>query len=201
MCIRDRINTYINANSSTNYGIELTYTNTIKKWWDFTSNINLYNANINTQNIENAVQIGGRWAVFGKVNNNLYLPKNWSIQISADYQGKSNLPVTQNQGFGPPMMQAQSSSQGYIEPFYGVDLAVKKTFLKNDMGSATLSINDIFRSRGNTQVSTGDGFSQTYYRLANPQLIKLNLSFRFGKMDVNLFKKNNTSSMEGMQMQ
>jgi len=100
------------------------------------------------------------------------------------------------------MNQAQSSSQGYIKPFYGVDLALKKSFLKNQAASVTLAVNDIFRSRGNTIVSSGEGFTQSYYRLSNPQLIKLNLSYRFGKMDMNMFKKNkNQNSMEGMQMQ
>jgi hypothetical protein len=101
--------------------------------------------------------------------------------VSGDYQGKTNMPITQNQGFGPPMSQAQSSSQGYIKPFYGVDIAIKKSFLKNDIASATLSVNDIFRTRGNTQVSYGEGFTQTYYRLNNPQLVRLNLSIRFDR--------------------
>ena len=196
------INTYINANSSINYGTEFTYTNKIKTWWDFTANVNFYNAKINTDNISSSLATDALWTVFGKINNNFNLPNKWVIQLSGDYQGKTNLPVTQNQGFGPPMNQAQSSSQGYIKPFYGVDLAVKKTFMKNDLASLTLSVNDIFSTRGNTQVSMGEGFSQTYYRLNNPQMVKLNLSIRFGKMDMSLFKKsNNASSMDGMQMQ
>jgi ferric enterobactin receptor len=74
--------------------------------------------------------------------------------------------------------------------------------MKNNAASLTLSANDIFRTRGNTQVSAGDGFSQTYYRLNNPQMIKLNFSVRFGQMDMKMFKRNtNPSSMEGMQMQ
>ncbi|MCP9754841.1 TonB-dependent receptor [Lacihabitans sp. CCS-44] len=198
----DLINTYINANSSDNYGVEFTYTNKIMKWWDFTSNLNFYNSRINTENIENSNSQDALWTAFGKINNSFSLKNKWVIQLSGDYQGKTNMPVSQAQGFGPPMSQAQSSSQGYIKPFYGVDLAIKKSFLKNDVASLTLSANDIFGTRGNTQVSAGDGFSQSYYRLTNPQMIKLNFSFRFGQMDANLFKKNNNaSSMEGMQMQ
>ena len=198
----DLINTYINANSSDNYGVEFTYTNKIMKWWDFTSNVNFYNSRINTENIENSNAQDALWTAFGKINNSFNLKNKWVIQLSGDYQGKTNMPVSQAQGFGPPMSQAQSSSQGYIKPFYGVDLAIKKSFLKNDVASLTLSANDIFGTRGNTQVSAGDGFSQSYYRLTNPQMVKLNFSFRFGQMDANLFKKNNNStSMEGMQMQ
>ena len=197
----DLINTYINANSSDNYGVEFTFTNKIKKWWDFTANLNMYNSKINIENIENSTSQAGLWTAFGKINNNITLKNKWVLQLSGDYQGKSNMPVTQNQGFGPPMSQAQSSSQGYIKPFYGVDLAIKKSFLKNDLASLTLAVNDIFKTRGNTQVSYGEGFNQSYYRLTNPQMIKLNFSFRFGQMDTSLFKKNNNNNMEGMQMQ
>ncbi|QMV66555.1 TonB-dependent receptor [Sphingobacterium paramultivorum] len=195
----DFINTYINANSSKNYGAEFTYTNNLKKWWDLTADLNFYNSKIE---VDEKTPSEGMWTVFGKLNNTFNLQKNWNLQLAFEYQGKTNMPVTQGQTFGPPMNQAQSSSQGYIKPFYGIDFAIKKSFLKNQAASATLAINDIFRTRGNTIVSSGEGFSQTYYRLSNPQLIKLNLSYRFGKMDMNMFKKNkNQNSMEGIQMQ
>ena len=197
----DLINTYINANSSQNYGVEFTYTNKIKKWWDFTANLNAYNSKINTSNIENSTLTSDLWTAFGKINNNFNLKKKWTIQLSGDFQGKTNMPVSQSQGYGPPSA-VQSSSQGYIEPFFGVDMAVKKSFLKKDIASLTLSANDIFRTRGNTIITNGDGFSQSYYRLNNPQMLKLNFSIRFGQMDPKMFKKNNNSSgMENMQMQ
>jgi outer membrane receptor protein involved in Fe transport len=198
----DLINTFINANSSYNYGVEFTYMNKILRFWDITSSLNLYNSRINLSNIANSVQTDAMWTVFGKLNNNFTLPKKYVIQLSFDYQGKTNMPVTQNQGQGgpggggPPMMQAQSSSQGYIMPFYGLDLAIKKSFLKNDLATVTLSFNDIFRTRGNRQVSSGEGFTQTYYRLNNPQNIRLNLSFRFGQMTNSMFKKGGDNGME-----
>ncbi|AIM37196.1 hypothetical protein KO02_11215 [Sphingobacterium sp. ML3W] len=195
----DFINTYINANSSQNYGAEFTYTNSLKKWWDMTADLNFYNSKIE---VDDSTPAEGMWTVFGKLNNTFNIKNNWNLQLAFEYQGKTNMPVTQGQTFGPPMNQAQSSSQGYIKPFYGVDLAIKKSFLKNQAASVTLAVNDIFRTRGNTIVSAGEGFSQTYYRISNPQLVKLNLSYRFGKMDMNIFKKNkNQNSMEGLQMQ
>ncbi|WGQ14219.1 TonB-dependent receptor domain-containing protein [Sphingobacterium faecium] len=194
----DFINTYINANASRNYGAEFTYTNNLKKWWDLTADVNFYNSKIE---VDERVKTDAMWTVFGKLNNTFNIKNNWNFQLAFEYQGKTNMPVTQNQSFGPPMNQAQSSSQGYIKPFYGVDLAIKKSFLKNQAASVTLAVNDIFRSRGNTIVSSGEGFSQTYYRLSNPQLVKLNLSYRFGKMDMNMFKKNKSqNAMEGIQM-
>lgn len=195
------INTFANANSGQSYGAELTAVNPISKWWDLTTNINIYQSQINTNNVPGiGMAWDPIWSVFGKLNNNFKLPQNFTIQLSADYQSKTNLPANPQQGFGPAPVNAQSSSQGYLRPFYGVDIAVKKTFLKDNAASLTLSVNDIFRTRKSDQYSEGIGFTQNYYRLYNPQLIRLNFAYRFGKMDVSLFKRKNMKNQgEGMQ--
>lgn len=191
----DLIYTFINAASSYSYGAEFTSVNYLTKWWDVTSNINVYNSKINTGNISNTIAQDALWSVFGKINNNFKLPHNFTIQLSGDYQSKTNLPVTSNSGQpGPPSMQAQSSSQGYIRSFWGIDAAVRKSFLKDNKATVSLSINDIFRTRKQDQYSYSDYFVQNYYRLNNPQLVRLNFSYRFGKMDVNLFKRTKQSS-------
>lgn len=189
------INTFINANHGETYGLELTSVNAPTRWWDLTTNVNLYRSKISAEGAADPL-----WSVFAKVNNNFKLPQHFTIQLSADYQGKTNLPVNTNQGFGPPN-QAQSASQGYIRPFYGVDAAVKKTFGKEQAASLTLSVNDIFRSRKTDQYSEGPGFTQDYYRLNNPQVLRLNFAYRFGKMDMSLFKRRNMKNqgVENMQ--
>jgi ferric enterobactin receptor len=200
----DIINTYINANSSYSYGAEVTSVNTVAKWWDLTTNVNLYNSKINTDNISGTSQDAiVSW--FGKFNNTFKLPKNFSIQLSAEYQSKTNLPINNNQGGmgGPGFGQAQSSSQGYIRPFWGMDLAVRKSFLKNNAATVSLSFSDMFRTRKQDQHSESIYFTQDYYRLNNPQMVRLNFSYRFGKMDLSLFKRQNTKStgtQDAMQM-
>ncbi|MBC8034057.1 MAG: TonB-dependent receptor [Chitinophagaceae bacterium] len=195
----DLINTYINASSSYSYGAEFTSTNTISKKWDLTTNINVYNSRIRTDNIQAADQ-EALWSVFGKFNTTYKFPKNFSFQLSADFQSKTNLPINRGgQNFGPPS-QAQSSSQGYIKPFWGMDAAVKKTFLANNAAAVSLSMSDIFRTRKSDQYSYGSNFDQQYYRLTNPQMIRLNFTYRFGKMDISLLKRQNMKGQaEGMQ--
>ena len=201
---QDLINTYVNANSSYSYGAELTSINSVKKWWDLTTNINVYNSKINTANVPGAIPQDAIVSWFGKLNNNFKLSKTLSIQLSADYQSKTNLPVNNQQGFmGPPGMQAQSSSQGYIKAFWGTDIAIKKSFMKNNAAAITLSFNDIFRTRANEQISTSPYFYQDYYRLNNPQMVRINFTYRFGKMDMSLFKRQNmksTGTQDAMQM-
>ena len=131
--------------------------------------------------------------MFGKFNSNFKLPKNYAIQFTTTYQSKTNLPINNNAGIGgPPWMQSQSSSQGYILPSWGMDLAFKKSFLKNNAAAITLSINDIFKTRVSNQYSSSAYFTQTYNRLRDPQMFRLNFSYRFGKIDASLFKRKST---------
>lgn len=199
------INTYINANSSQSYGAEITSINTLTKWWDVTTNLNLYNSKINTDNIKGASQ-DAMWSWFGKFNSNFKLPAKFTAQLSATYQSKTNLPISQGGGMMGPggPGQAQSSAQGYIKSSYGVDLALKKTFLKNDAASVTFSISDIFKTRRMNQYSYSEYFVQNYNRLRDPQMFRINFAYRFGKIDMSLFKRKNMNSnsqgaTEGMQ--
>ncbi|MEP7375768.1 MAG: TonB-dependent receptor [Chitinophagaceae bacterium] len=199
------VNTFINANSSKAYGAELTSINYLTKWWDISTNLNLYNSKINTDNITGTSQ-GALWSWFGKFNSNFKLPSKFTTQLTATYQSKTNLPVNSGGGgMGPGgPQQAQSSSQGYIKPSYGIDLAIKKTFMKNDAASITLSMSDIFKTRISEQYSYSEYFTQTYSRLRDPQMFRLNFAYRFGKIDMSLFKRKNTKqdmqgATEGMQ--
>ena len=197
------INTYINANSSYSYGAEVTSINYLNKWWDVTTNLNIYDSKINVSNVAGSSQ-PALLSAFGKLNNNFKLPKNYTIQLSGNYQSKTNLPVNQGGGGpgggGPFGGGTQSSSQGYIKAFYGVDIAFKKTFLKSNAAALTLSVNDIFRTRIQEQYSASPLFIQDYSRLRDPQMFRLNFSYRFGKLDMSLFKhKNMKGEQEGAQ--
>jgi ferric enterobactin receptor len=202
----DIINTYENANFSKTIGAELTSVTTITKWWDLTANLNLYNSVINTENLGQASQ-GALWSWFGKLNSNFKMPAKFKLQITGIYQSKSNLPVNTNSGqMGPPGGGApQSAAQGYIAAFWAVDAAVSRSFLKNDAATISLSMGDIFRTRWSRQHSENAFFEQDYDRLRDPQLLRLNFTWRFGKMDVSLFKRKNLNSsgsqdaMQGMQ--
>jgi ferric enterobactin receptor len=196
------INTFINANSSQSYGAELTSVNTLAKWWDISTNVNIYNSKIDASNVKGSSQ-EGMWSWFGKFNSNFKLPAKFTTQLTATYQSKTNLPISTGGGFGPggggpPMGNAQSAAQGYIKPTYGFDIAVKKTFMKNDAASVTLSVSDIFKTRRSVQYSYSEYFTQTYNRLRDPQMVRLNFTYRFGKMDMSLFKrKNMRQDMQG----
>ncbi len=200
------ITSFANANSSAAYGLEIVASNKLAKWWSVTSNVNVYNSTINGNNLESDLS-NQKVSWFGKINNTFKLPQNISIQLTGDYTSKTILPPNRSGGGGGRYYGGGnlSTANGYTDPVYGVDLAIKKDFLKNNTASISLSINDIFRTRTYTTHSESN-FSKTVYstqdneRLRDPQMVRLNLNWRFGKFDVSLFKrKNMKGEQEGMQ--
>ena len=203
--------TYINANSSTSYGIELTSRNNITKVWDITTNLNFYNATINNSNIAGVSNTNSQFSFYGKVNTDYRLGKtnSWTIQLNGDYQGKTVRPVGggggggRGGGGGGGMMwgggNQPAGSNGYVNPNYGVDVAIKKEFMKNKAASVTLSMNDVFRTKLRDTYTFDTYFNQRNISRRDPQVLRLQFNWRFGKQDINLFKRKNIrGEMEGM---
>ena len=191
------ITSYANANTSYNLGLELTTKTKLTKWWDFNVNINLFNSTLKAGALAGGAN-NSQFSMFGKINNSFTLPKNYSIQLSGDYQARTILPPGRGGGGGGGMMMmfggSQVGAQGYIKPNYGVDIAIKKDFMKNKAASITLQMNDIFRTKLYATHSESQYFVQDNSRRRDPQVLRLNFNYRFGKMDVSLFKK---KSMKG----
>ena len=197
------INTYVNANSSYLYGIEITSTSSVKKWLTVTADVNVYDSYINGKNIESNLT-NHQMSWFAKLNSSFKLPMNFSIQLNGDYQSKAA--ISQGTGGGVGRMPggggggggffggSPATLQGYIKPIYGVDLSFKKDFLKAKAASITLSFSDIFRTRKYVTYYTTDFFTQTSSRFRDPQFVRLNFSWRFGKFDTSLFKRKNVQN-------
>ncbi len=206
------INSYINANSSNVYGLELTNKSNITSYFDLATNLNFYGSKLEVPGIPT---ITNKLSWFGKINSNFKLPKNLTFQLSGDYQSRSVLPPGGNGGgssFGGGggggmmgggrggMFGGQSSStQGYIKPNWGVDIAIKKEFLKDKKASISLNVNDIFRTKVNWIITETALLYQDTWRRRDPQVFRLNFSYRFGKFDTSIFKRKNMKAEgEGM---
>lgn len=197
--------TYANANSSFTYGLEVTMKDKFISWWDLTANLNLYQTDLRAGNIPGSTN-QSQFSWFGKINNSFKLPKNYSIQLSGDYQAKTIVPASSSGGgggrgggmmFGGPTLPG---AQGYIKPSYGVDIAIRKDFLKNNAASLTLQVSDVLRTRISATHAASSFLVYDVERRRDPQLVRLNFSWRFGKMDVSLFKRKNLrNEMENMQ--
>jgi len=200
------VNTYINANSSFVGGFEAVAKNAITKWWDLTTNLNIYTSKIKIDDpsIPTADQI---YSWFGKINNTIKLPANFTLQVSADYNSKTVLAPGGSGassgggggrgGFGG---NVSGNAQGYSMPTYGVDIALKYEFLKNKAASITLSGNDIFKTRVNDVYTSASFFNQHQVRRRDQQFFSINFAYRFGKFDASLLKRKNLKAeQESMQ--
>ncbi len=186
--------TYANARNSTTAGLELTGKNSVADWWDIVSNINLFHVTIKASNLVPSGD-NDQFSWFAKLNNSFKLPANYSIQLSGDYQAKTIMPAAgagSRNSSGGGFSGLQTTAQGYIKSAYGADIAIKKDFLKNNAASLTLQMSDIFRTRVYTTHANGIGFMQDNRRRRDPQVLRLNFTWRFGKFDMALLKRKNT---------
>lgn len=196
------VSTYRNANSSTAYGLEFTLKNTFWKIVELNSNWNFYNSIIDAQNIEGGLK-NEQFSWFVKENLSVKLPESFTAQLSGSYQSETALTVDgggRGGRGGPWMGGPTNTAQGYSIPVWYVDFSLKKD-LWNRKASITLNIQDIFRSRKQGSHTESEGiFIQDTWRRRDPQLVRVNFSYRFGKFDTSLFRrKNNRTESEGME--
>lgn len=198
------VSTYENAKSSTAYGTEFTVKNTLFKIFDLTSNLNLYNSIVDGTNIAADLK-AEQFTWFIKENLNIRLPQNFTIQINGSYQSRTAFSFDNNGGGRGGRMGGggwgggpSSTAQGYSNPVWFCDLSVRKDLWKRT-ASITVSMQDIFRSRISGSHTESTVFIQDNWRRRDPQLVRVNFSYRFGKFDVSLFRRKNTrQESEGM---
>ncbi|MGX5816651.1 TonB-dependent receptor domain-containing protein [Chitinophaga lutea] len=164
----------INADKRNSYGAELTVRNTILPGWDVTTNVNLAQTSISAEGLDNS---GFVW--FGKINSNTKLPWSTTLQVTGEYESRQILP------------------QGEEAPEYQIDVALRKDFFKKKNFTVTVALNDIFNTdRDLSWTKTTFSESERYRKRASREL-RVNLSWRFGKMDTNLFKRKRGEGGEG----
>ncbi len=202
------VTSYQNANSSQALGLEFVSKNSLSKSIEISTNINVYNSAIDGTNLDPNLKnnISSYWI---KSNITYKAPKNISIQAMFDYSSKRSLEVGSSErggggGGGGGMGMggggwggSNNTVQGYIEPTYGLDLSVRKEFLENRSLVFSLSAQDVLRTRVNIVHSTSPYFDQITYKRRDWQMFRFNISWKFGKMDSQLFKRKNMKSNEG----
>jgi hypothetical protein len=188
--------------------MELTLKTKMTKWWDMTSNLNLFTSKINT-GIAGQPEQDQFVSWFGKLNNTFKLFKNFTMQLSGEYQSKTILPPSGGGGGGGRggmfsggggggwMFGQSSSAQGFIRANYYADAGVRYEFMKTKQASISLNVNDIFRTRRSDVRSESPFFIQDVFRRRDPQVLRLSFSWRFGKFDANLFKRKNMKNQDG----
>ncbi len=169
------VNTFINAQNENFLGAEFTLQYDISSKLSITPNANIFYSKVNA-NYLGIDQSNEGWQWLGKLNTSLKLGKNWSMQLNSSYNG--------------PRVNPQGRS---IDVFF-MDFAVKKDFLKNNAGSLTLAITDIFDQRGFGGTTNTPTWNQDFFRRREARFARITFNFRFGKFDAQLFKRKNMKS-------
>lgn len=202
------INTYDNAASSLATGIEFVSRNKITKWFELTTNLNLYHSQIDGTNISaNLTNSQNSWWI--KTNAMFRLPKAFTFQVMFDYSSRKALSVSggggggsgRGGGFGGGGWGGtENTVQGYVNPNYGLDLALRKEFSKPKGLSMSINVQDVLKTRVNYTHSSTDFFVQDTFRRRDWQLVRFQLNWKFGKIDQSLFKRKNTNqNSDGME--
>ena len=208
------VTSYYNAAHSTASGLELVLRTSVTKWFDITANLNLYRSTIDGTNIDSTLTntVNSYWT---KINTTFKLPKNFTFQLNGDYSSRKALEVGSSErgggggqgggGFGGGGMGGfgnnNNTAQGYVRPTYSLDASIRKDFFKDKSLTVSFSIQDILRTRVNYTHSESVYFVQDTFKRRDPQMWRVNMIWKFGKMDATLFKRKNTrssnDSMEG----
>jgi outer membrane receptor protein involved in Fe transport len=201
------INTYLNAQSSYLAGLELIAKNKITLHWELTTNLNLFQSGIalNDPTLSVADPLPS-WQL--KMNHTIKIGKRMTLQLNTEYMSKTMLPPSGGGGGrggwgggggGGMWGQTSSSAQGYILPNYFLDAGYRIDLGKTRMTSLSINWSDAFRTRRQQIETSSDFFMQDVFRRRDPQLVRVNFNWRFGKVDASLFKRKNNKGGEGME--
>ena len=202
------INTYLNAQSSYLAGVELIAKNKITRNWELTTNLNLFQSGIvlNDPTLSVADPLPS-WQL--KMNHTIKIGKRMTLQLNTEYMSKTMLPPSGGGGGrggwggggggGGMWGQTSSSAQGYILPNYFLDAGYRIDLGKTRMTSLSINWSDAIRTRRQQIETSSDFFIQDVFRRRDPQLVRVNFNWRFGKVDASLFKRKNNKGGEGME--
>lgn len=181
------LNTFINASSENQWGAELTWQQKIGKSFDFTPTANFQYTKVNAK--VNDIDLSNEGF-------------NWEAKLTANYKITSRSPIFNKLSF-QAMAEYESPEvipQGKRKARFNSDFALRKDFLKDNKGSLTFAINDVFNSLRYGTIYDTENFYQDSYRRRNVRSFRITFTYKFGKNDFNLFKKRGENGNgEGMQ--
>lgn len=178
-----------NVTKSTSTGGELTLKNRIGMMFDLNTTVSAYYYHLDAFDYDiidplyrQKVHVNGpeenrfTWSL--RMQGNLRLPHDWSIQATGNYRSK------------------EAVSQGYRDPSYGLDMGIRKQFLGKKLMVA-LNCRDVLNSRRFTQNSMTDTFEQYGKFWRHSRKVGITLTWNFGNMQ----RKFRPEDMRKMQQQ
>lgn len=154
-------------------GVEIINKINLLSWWDATLNVNIFRNSINGTNLDPTLTRKG-FGGFAKLISNTKLKHGFNFQLTGNYNARTVV------------------SQGFIEPYGNIDLALKKSFMKN-LATLTLTANDLFNTiQTQTNYNLYPYYDQSVIRKNQTRSIGLNLQIRFASKSM----RNNPDAMK-----
>jgi outer membrane cobalamin receptor len=158
-----------NRGKSNTYGVEMILQGGFAKWWTFNSSIDYFSTNIfNNTGINDFDKTYNAWSV--RFSTNASIPDIADVQLFYFYMGK------------------QVNSQGEIQPFQMMNVAIQKSFFDKKIVLG-FRVNDLLNQQKFNMQSTGADFSQTIFQKINSRTAFFTLTFNFGEQSSSISKK------------
>ncbi|MBK8552757.1 MAG: TonB-dependent receptor [Ignavibacteria bacterium] len=151
------LNTSINADKETSYGVELMLNGAFSKSFSLNGNVSYFNQALTTDSLGTNSNYTFSGRLFGSYN----LPWDAAVQLTYFYSGK------------------MLTSQGSVEPVHTFDLALRKDLFDKKL-SINLRASDIFNAMKMSGTTTTETYTQQFDRQRESRVITLSLSYKFG---------------------
>lgn len=168
------LSTSKNVTKSTSTGGEVTVKNRFATWMDLNTTVSAYYYHLDAFDYEiidplyhQPVPVSGRnenrftWSA--RLQANVRLPQDWSIQATGRYRSR------------------EAVSQGWRDPSYGLDMGIRKSFLKKTLMLA-LNCRDVLNSHRFEQDSATPTFTQHAEFRRHSRKVNLTLTWNFGNI-------------------
>jgi outer membrane receptor protein involved in Fe transport len=171
------LTSFVNYASSKSYGAELIFNSQPVQFWNINGSVSYYKTKIDASNISSAyVNEGSTWS--GRVSSSLFLPYQFSLQLSYFYSGD--------------ILAAQAT----VEPFSSFDAALRKDLFDGKL-TATLRVSDIFNTlKFRVNINNDVNFRELLVRKRDTRVLNFSLSYKFGEADKNQQRRRRDTNRE-----
>lgn len=149
-----------NKGKSDTYGLELLLQGGFAKWWTFYASASYFNTNI----YDNATYDKNFNAWRTRFTTNAAIPALFDVQLTYFFFGK------------------QYNSQGTIDPFQMLNLAVQKSFFDKKL-TVGIRVQDLLNQQKFRRIVSEADFSQTIFQKTNTRTAFLFISLNFGEQN------------------
>ncbi|MDR3706289.1 MAG: outer membrane beta-barrel family protein [Paludibacteraceae bacterium] len=175
--------TYMNVSRSESTGLEIIYQNSMARFMNFTTTLNMYYRKLLFSNL--TLSDGQTIPVNGSDN------FSWTARLIANFLFSKTLSGQLSGNYISP----QAINQGQSEKQYYMDLGLKKTLFKRKLTLA-LTVQDVFHTRKTVNTTSSTKFEQYYEAVPLGPTCRFTVSYNFGTNNEKKKKNNKKNNLE-----